>query len=144
MHKDRNLESFSAVCLDAHKHMCLVAYTVDWVVLLTWSGVKGATRAAWGDSGGWGRGGAVNAASNKERLGFFPLVLEKAAVLSLRTCEWNCALLFFYVYVGTHILCNAAYRRQPKLRARCTEEKQHHRGCDNKLDIRCKRQWWPS
>lgn len=32
MQKDRDLESFSAVCLDAHKHMCLVAYGLCCVI----------------------------------------------------------------------------------------------------------------
>lgn len=32
MQKDRDLESFSAVCLDAHKHMCLVALSLSHIV----------------------------------------------------------------------------------------------------------------
>lgn len=36
MQKDRDLESFSAVCLDAHKHMCLVAYRLSCIVDVVW------------------------------------------------------------------------------------------------------------
>lgn len=36
MQKDRDLESFSAVCLDAHKHMCLVAYRPGCIIDVVW------------------------------------------------------------------------------------------------------------
>lgn len=145
MHKDRNLESFSAVCLDAHKHMCLVAYRLSCIIDVVWGerNYTGYTRGILG-------GVAVNAASHKDKLFllffFFFFLLERAAVLSLRTCEWKCAFFcFLLVHRDTHIVPQTAANQNSEPGARlCTEEKQHHGGCDNKLEIRRERQWWPS